>query len=178
MSDEVIAETRWLSLRVRHYSNRRGESREWSYATRPGFNGAVCVVAIIPETLPKIVLIRQNRPPVGAPVIEFPAGLIDEGEAPEVAAIRELREETGYVGLAEQIGPPVFTSPGLTDETIRFVRVTVQSQEKQRLEDDEEIEVLIWPLNELTKNLNQAESRGEAIDARLWIFAHAASWLS
>lgn len=49
-------------------------------------------------TGPEIVLQRQFRPPVNAICIEIPAGLVDEGETPEQAAIRELHEETGYVG--------------------------------------------------------------------------------
>ena len=41
-------------------------------------------------------------------MIEVPAGLIDEGETPEECAVRELKEETGYVGVAEEKGPIIF----------------------------------------------------------------------
>jgi len=54
------------------------------------------------------VLEKQFRPPVGKVCIEIPAGLIDEGETPEEAAVRELREETGYVGDVSVSSPLMF----------------------------------------------------------------------
>jgi 8-oxo-dGTP pyrophosphatase MutT (NUDIX family) len=54
------------------------------------------------------VLEKQFRPPVGKVCIEVPAGLIDEGETPEEAAVRELREETGYVGEVSVSSPLMF----------------------------------------------------------------------
>ena len=42
------------------------------------------------------MIIVQYRPPVEAFCVEFPAGLIDEGESPADAAVREIFEETGY----------------------------------------------------------------------------------
>ena len=41
-------------------------------------------------------------------VIEVPAGLVDEGESAEESAVRELREETGYVGVASEVSPVLF----------------------------------------------------------------------
>lgn len=57
---------------------------------------------------PEIVLQKQYRPPVDKLVIEFPAGLIDAGETPEQAAIRELKEETGYVAEVLETSPIMF----------------------------------------------------------------------
>ena len=50
-----------------------------------------------------LVLIRQLRPAVNKTVIELPAGLIDKGETPKQAGIRELKEETGFIGISNII---------------------------------------------------------------------------
>lgn len=54
------------------------------------------------------MLQKQFRPPTGAVTIEVPAGLVDEGETAEEAAVRELKEETGYVGRASTTSPVMF----------------------------------------------------------------------
>lgn len=46
----------------------------------------------------EVLLQKQFRPPLDKICIEFPAGLVDKGETPEQAAVRELAEETGYAG--------------------------------------------------------------------------------
>jgi ADP-ribose pyrophosphatase len=61
--------------------------------------------------------------------VEFPAGLIDEGETVEQAALRELREETGYIGemcrTIPQVSRVVCMSPGVADESVRIVIVAM-----------------------------------------------------
>ena len=61
------------------------------------------IVAILNKTTgPELLLQKQYRPPIDKVVIEVPAGLIDAGETVEECAVRELKEETGYVGVAEK----------------------------------------------------------------------------
>jgi len=89
----------------------------------------------------KILLIRQFRVPVNAEVIEFPAGLVDKGETLEEAALRELKEETGYLAKILSVSPPTPKSAGLTNEqaTIVLCETNESQQGKTSLEDSEDI---------------------------------------
>ena len=97
----------------------------WEWAERTNASGVVVIAAVTPED--KVIFVEQYRIPVGARVIEMPAGLAGdvagaEGEALAVAAARELEEETGYrAGRIEQMtaGP---VSAGLTSEILTFFR--------------------------------------------------------
>lgn len=107
---------RWLRLK------KRGS---WEYVERTNPIGAAVIVGVTPEG--KLLLVEQFRVPIQARTIEFPAGLIgDNGadEAPELAAARELEEETGWrAGLLQfvQGGP---TSAGMSTETMQFYRAS------------------------------------------------------
>jgi ADP-ribose pyrophosphatase len=97
-----------INVRRITYSDPEGVERTWESAerlTRPKGSDidGVGVAAILqdstnPDYEPRIVLQKQWRPPVDATVIEIPAGLMDPDESPEACAVRELKEETGYIG--------------------------------------------------------------------------------
>lgn len=68
----------------------------------------------------RVVLIRQYRYPLGDYIYEFPAGLVEDGEAMRDAGIREMYEETGLTFTPVEAGAfsrPFFTTAGMTDES-------------------------------------------------------------
>lgn len=87
-----------------NYEEADGKPRTWEAMrrkSRPATSAvdAIQVVALLHRPAgPEVLLEKQFRPPAGRVCIEFPAGLVDAGETAEECALRELREETGYVG--------------------------------------------------------------------------------
>lgn len=74
------------------------------------------------------MIILQYRPPVEAFCVEFPAGLIDEGESPEEAAVRELKEETGYEGKVCETTPVLSNQPGMTNANMKVRRCWIAAR--------------------------------------------------
>ncbi|MCJ1320480.1 hypothetical protein MMC15_005819 [Xylographa vitiligo] len=66
-------------------------------------DGVSIVASLQKPTGPEILLQRRFRPLTDKVCIEVPAGLIDAGETAEECAVWELREETGYVGVAQKV---------------------------------------------------------------------------
>lgn len=99
----------------------------WEYVERPGVTGIAVIVAVTPGG--RLLLVEQRRPPVGRVVVELPAGLSGDGEAPVGEALvetacRELLEETGWgAGRMEELasGPP---SAGISSEIVTFFLAT------------------------------------------------------
>ncbi|OWP07481.1 ADP-ribose pyrophosphatase [Marssonina coronariae] len=161
------------------YIDPLGTSRTWEHAERPtrprsSDIDAVGMVAILEtETGPELLLQKQYRPPIDKVCIEVPAGLVDAGETAEQAAVRELREETGYVGVVSESSPVMFNDPGFCNTNLRMVHLAVdlsaaENQEpRPRLESGEFIECFSVPLKDLYAECKHLEGRGFAIDARV-----------
>ena len=80
--------------------------------------GAVAILPVIDSE--HLCLIKNRRMAVAETLVELPAGTLEMGEEPHAAAVRELREETGYT--AEEIIPfgECFMSPGILQEKMFF----------------------------------------------------------
>jgi len=78
--------------------------------------GGVVMVALKPNG--KVIMEKQFRKPIEGVMFELPAGKLDEGEKPEVAAARELKEETGYTADSIRYLTKSYTSCGYSNEIL------------------------------------------------------------
>lgn len=98
----------------------------------------------------KVLLTSQYRPPIGAYLTSFTAGLLDEGDDVVSAAKREAKEEAGLlIDKVEVIAPPSPTSSGLSDELVSIVMAEVVGESNKHLEDFEDISTSFVPLSEI-----------------------------
>ena len=144
----------------------------WEFVQRSGVSGVVVVLAVTDEG--RVVLVEQFRAPIGAPVIELPAGLAGDGAHPadeplEEAARRELLEETGY-GAREMTfltaGP---SSAGLTDEMLTMFRATgLEKVAAGGGHGDEDIQVHEIPLDEVVAWLAEKARQGVPADPKVY----------
>lgn len=163
---EIVHEGRYL--RMCHQDG-------WEFAERTNAGSAVIIIAKTPENT--LLFVEQFRIPMGRNTIEMPAGLVgdlDAADTLELAAKRELLEETGWQADTVQvlmIGP---TSAGLSNEMIAFVRATGLTRIHAGGGDDtENITVHEVPVAEAAAWLTQKMAEGYSMDPKLW----AGLWL-
>lgn len=182
---------RWISTKRIEWVGGDGRTRFWESVertTRPQEDGqgnscerydadAVALVAKTRGDDSQILLIKQFRPPLGKYCLEMPAGLIDPGETPEAAALRELKEETGYTAHIVSMSPVVFNDPGITNANMMLcicdidLDLDVNKDVKQDCHDGEDIETLWAPHQGLLEFLLQKRDESTEIDARLLMYA-------
>ena len=144
---------------------------KWEYVGRARGIRAAAIIALDGD---HIILVEQYRVPLGRRCLEIPAGLIgdgeDAGEAPLVAARRELEEETGYRAAEWEDLGEFFSSPGMVSESFTLLRAT--SLEKVGPGGgtaSEDITVHRVPLASLDSFIAAKRSAGLAIDVKLAI---------
>lgn len=136
IDERILHKGNWLILKERDYKSLHdGTVRHWEMVQRTTpdspDDGAstkkaqvVVILAIIQNRDNSIILVKQFRAPLNNACIEMPAGLIDQGEDAQEAAVRELREETGFdVELVENESMPLVNDPGITDCSMQVVKV-------------------------------------------------------
>jgi len=105
-----------LSVRYRHPV--RNVERDFVVIAAPDWCN---IIALTPDG--RLVLVRQFRYGTNEFSLEIPGGMIDPGEAPIAAAVRELREETGYVGTGARIIGSVQPNPAIQNNRCYFVLI-------------------------------------------------------
>jgi 8-oxo-dGTP pyrophosphatase MutT (NUDIX family) len=128
-------------------------------------NSWVNVVAITNSN--KIIMIKQYRAGTKTVELEIPGGLIDIGESPLNGGIRELEEETGYIGNKASIIGKVCPNPALQSNICYTVLVEGASRKaKLSLDEAEDIKTLLVPVDDLKKIILSGEiSHGLVLNA-------------
>lgn len=147
---------------------------KWEYVSRARNINAAVIVAIDDG---HVLLVEQYRHPLKAPCLELPAGLVgddEEGEPVEIAAARELEEETGYHAEKIELIGRFASSPGMVSETFDLVRATGLARvgEGGGVE-DEHIIVHRVPLAEVTQFVAAKRNQGFVIDAKMLLLLAA-----
>lgn len=147
---------------IRYYVSSRAKKTEdlkaLSHHSRA--DGVVLFGVCGPEK-DRIVLVRQYRYPVDRYVYELPAGLVEPGEDPKEAGIREMFEETGLTfhpvpgGNFER---PFYTTVGMTDESCATVYGYCEGTPTNcHQEETEDIQVVLADRDECRRILREEE---------------------
>ncbi len=97
--------------------------------------GAVAVIAL--DDAGRVLLVRQYRTALERVTVEIPAGKLERGEDPLLAAQRELEEETGYSAQRFDYLMPVAVAAGYSDEVIHLYMATGLSAGVAHPDEDE-----------------------------------------
>jgi ADP-ribose pyrophosphatase len=167
INKKILWEGKFLRAVLITYRDAKNVVRTWEALERTGVGGIVVMIAVTPDG--KVILERQFRPPVGRDVIELPAGLVEDGEPLEVAAKRELIEETGWSAdklefLAE--GP---ISTGASTEALRaYLCTDLTHVGKNGGDDNEIIEVIEVPIDQAQDFLRKSQLDGVLVDLKVF----------
>ncbi len=157
--EETVWQGRFIATK------RRGT---WEYVSRSRGIGAAVILAVYNGA---VVLVEQFRVPLGRNCLELPAGLIGDetsGEPPELAAARELEEETGFrAGRIESLGE-YYSSPGMVSECFHLMR----AHDLERVHagggvEGENITVHVVPLTDLDAFIASKRAEGCGMDVKL-----------
>jgi len=132
-----------LGARYRHPV--RGTERDFVVMQSPDW---VNVVALTSDD--RLVLVRQFRYGIDGFSLEIPGGVMEPGEDPVSAGVRELREETGFTGTSARLLGAVHPNPAIQSNRCHFVFVegAIQSHAME-WDPDEEIRVSTEPVEQV-----------------------------
>ena len=133
-----------------------------SETTREVVEHADAVTIVPVDEDGNVVLVRQYRHALGVSLLELPAGAIDEGEEPAVAAQCELREETGLAAGRLVLLGGFYSAPGFLTEYLHLFLGTELTPSPLEPDSDEFVEVVRIPVAELQAMI----ARGDVLDSK------------
>lgn len=179
-------EAKWLNV-VQSKFEHKDKKGNWLFVSRnkdldkiPKPDAVIIVATIRQDGELFLVLTKEFRIPVGDYEYGFPAGLVDENELVTNAAVREFKEETGLDLSIKLVSPwALYSSAGLTDETVQFVMGTASGEISDKyLESSEDIEVIIASKEKVQELIDSGLPLGAKAWSIMWMFCNNPESLS
>ena len=119
-------------------------------------NDWVNVIALTPKE--EIILVRQFRYGSKEQSLEPPGGVVEKGEDPLIAGLRELQEETGYVGDTPQLLGVVRPNAAILSNRCHVILVrNAQKKAQINFDQHEELVTELYPINDLKEMVKKGE---------------------
>ena len=172
VKEETLWEGKFIKAVLISYEDHTGTIRQWEAISRINCNGVVVIIPVTEKN--EVLIIRQFRPALDNYVIEFPAGLVDPGEDIIAAGLRELIEETGHTSDNVFLFTEGVISTGINTEkwNVLLAVNTIKAPEnvcrKHKPDDNEDIETLTVPLDNVYDTLQKFSLNGDEVDLRIF----------
>ncbi|MCA5006580.1 NUDIX hydrolase [Sphingobacterium bovistauri] len=145
LDSKYLVQRPWATLRVDKLELPNGNIKDEYYVLE--YPTWVNMVAITEEK--SILFVRQYRHGANQIMVELPAGVVEEGEEPEVAARRELLEETGYAFDSIEYICELYANPATSGNlTYTYLLKGGKKVQEQDLDNSEDIEVVEMSIEE------------------------------
>jgi ADP-ribose pyrophosphatase len=173
IGERVIGKGNWLVLREDTFVNNNGEEVRWECIAHASDTFVVVVVArLVPSG--RFVLLRQYRQAIENTILGFCAGAAPQGSDPEVEGLRELREETGYVGRIVGSSGPLKVNVGMSNDDQVILSAEIDENDprnqhpQQELEPSEEIEIVLLREDEIPAFIESERAAGRTVGPGVW----------
>lgn len=145
IDSKYIIQRPWATLRVDKLEMPNGNIKEEYYVLE--YPTWVNMVALTEDN--QVIFVKQYRHGAGKIMLELPAGVVEDNEDPEIAARRELLEETGYAFDDISYVCELFANPATSGNiTYTYLLTGGRKVQEQDLDPSEDIEVVLMDLEE------------------------------
>ncbi len=174
LSREEIRDAHIFRLMEAERVSTDGRRHRFAYLDTPDWANVIAPITR-EDGVNCFVMVRQFRQGGGFVTLEFPGGVVDSGEDPKLAALRELEEETGYTAAGAELLGTVNPNPAfMNNRAFTYLATGVTMNSAQSLDQNEIVDAELVPISELLAGtrrdfLNHAIMVAALFWYRLWL---------